>query len=89
MKQRFHIKRENQIHRILEWLEELPKEQKSGLLIHHIQNFQIVSIPFHSAGAGYAAVVLCQCMDHSSDQDEVVIEQLLDQSDLLKKLLIT
>ena len=40
MKQYFHIKRDNQIHNILKWLEELPAEQKNGVPIHHIQSLE-------------------------------------------------
>ena len=78
MGQHFHIKRDNQIHHILEWLETLPKEQKNGVPIHHIQSFQVVSIHFHSTATGYVAIVLCRHTDHPSSQDNATIEHLLE-----------
>ena len=79
MSQEFHIKRDNQITTILEWLAALPKEKRNNVPIHHIQSFQIVTVPFqNNAQASYVALVLCQHISPQTREDRAAIERLLD-----------
>ena len=60
MKQRFHIKREKNVHLILEWLESLPKETSKGTHAHYIQSFQVVEV-INGLATEYVGIVLCEC----------------------------
>jgi hypothetical protein len=78
MSQQFHTKRDNQIHQIVEWLEDLLTQKKDGVPVHHIQQFQVMNCFQTNISIGYMAIVLCQHEAIEFAQDKAMIENLLD-----------
>ncbi len=76
MSQQLHTMRNNQIHNIIEWLQDLLEQRKDGKVVHHIQTLQIVNCYVPHVSIGYMAVVVCLHSDH--EFAETIAEEIAE-----------